>query len=52
MRCFLLSIGMIGTEYKASRKILLSKLEGNSSWKNGAPMQAADAAESEATDNE
>jgi hypothetical protein len=32
MRCFLLSIGFIGAEYKAARKILLSKLEGNSSW--------------------
>jgi len=32
MRCFLLSLGMIGGEYKAARKILLSKLEGNSSW--------------------
>ena len=35
MRCWLLSLGFIGEEYKASRKILLSKLEGNSSWKSG-----------------
>jgi len=35
MRCFLLSLGFIGDEYKAARKILLSKLEGDSSWKNG-----------------
>lgn len=35
MRCFLLSLGFIGDEYKAARKILLSKMEGNSSWKNG-----------------
>jgi len=35
MRCFLLSLGFIGDEYKAARKILLSRLEGNSSWKNG-----------------
>jgi hypothetical protein len=35
MRCFLLSIGMIGDEYKTSRKILLSRLEGNSSFKGG-----------------
>jgi len=34
MRCFLLSLGFIGEEYKAARKILLSRLEGNSSWKN------------------
>ena len=50
MRCFLLSIGMIGTEYKAARKILLSKLEGNSSWKNGAPKQDG-AKESDDSDN-
>lgn len=35
MRCFLLSLGFIGDEYKAARKILLSRLEGNSSWKSG-----------------
>lgn len=34
MRCWLLSLGFIGDEYKTSRKILLSKLDGNSSWKN------------------
>lgn len=39
MRCFLLSLGMIGAEYKSARKILLSKLDGNSSWKNGAPTK-------------
>ena len=32
MRCFLLSLGFIGCEYKAARKILLSRLEGNSSY--------------------
>ncbi len=41
MRCFLLSLGFIGDEYKAARKILLSKLEGNSSWKNGRKEEAA-----------
>ena len=40
MRCFLLSIGMIGDVYKAARKILLSKLDGNSAWKNGRPNHA------------
>ena len=35
MRCWLLSLGFIGDEYKAARKILLSKLDGNSSWKSG-----------------
>lgn len=41
MRCFLLSLGFIGGEYKAARKILLSRLEGNSSWKNGKSEEAA-----------
>ncbi|GHV15143.1 hypothetical protein FACS1894219_11890 [Clostridia bacterium] len=43
MRCCLLSLGFIGPEYKASRKILLNKLSGNSSWKSP---------KSEVTDNE
>ena len=33
-RCFLLRLGFIGAEYKTERKILLSKLTGNSSFKN------------------
>lgn len=33
-RCFLLRLGFIGTEYKAERKILLSRLTGNSAFKN------------------
>ena len=37
MRCFLLSLGMLGTEFKNARKIILSKLDGNSSWKFGKP---------------
>jgi hypothetical protein len=32
MRCFLLSLGFIGAEYKAERKILFSKLNGSSSY--------------------
>ena len=35
-RCFLLRLGFIGDEYKASRKILLRRLAGNSAWKGGA----------------
>ena len=35
MRCFLLSLGFIGDEYKAARKILLSRLEGHSSYAKG-----------------
>jgi hypothetical protein len=40
MRCFLLSIGMIGREYLNSRRYLLSRLEGDSSWKGGKPPKA------------
>ncbi len=35
MRCWLLSLGFIGDEYKAARKILLSKLEGDSAFRYG-----------------
>ena len=35
-RCFLLRLGFIGDEYKADRKILLSKLDGSSAFKSGA----------------
>lgn len=34
-RCFLLRLGFIGKEYKASRKILLRNLEGSSAFKSG-----------------
>jgi hypothetical protein len=33
MRCFLLSLGMIGDEYSAARKLLLKNLSGSSSFK-------------------
>ena len=35
MRCWLLSLGLIGDEYKTARKILLSKLEGDSAFRHG-----------------
>ncbi len=35
MRCWLLSLGFIGAEYKTARKILLKNLDGNSSYKSG-----------------
>ncbi len=35
MRCWLLSLGFIGDEYKQERKILLRNLSGNSSFKDG-----------------
>lgn len=34
-RCFLLRLGFIGDEFKADRKILLSKLNGSSAFKEG-----------------
>ena len=33
-RCFLLRLGMIGTEYKITRKILLQNLTGNSAFRH------------------
>ena len=50
MRCFLLALGMIGDEYKVARKILLSRLDGNSSYaklpaKEGTPGAEAQEAE-------
>lgn len=33
-RCFLLRLGFIGPEFKKERKLLLSKLSGNSAFKN------------------
>ena len=34
-RCFLLRLGFIGDEYKASRKVLLKNFSGSSAFKNG-----------------
>lgn len=34
-RCFLLRLGLIGSEYKMERKILLKNLTGSSAFKNG-----------------
>jgi len=42
MRCFLLSIGMIGDAYKTARKVLLSGLSGSSAWKDEPRKEAAD----------
>lgn len=39
MRLFLIRLGFIGDEYKTARKILLSNLSGNSSWKAGQPPE-------------
>lgn len=34
-RCFLIRIGMVGTEYKVARKVLLRNLTGSSAFRNG-----------------
>jgi hypothetical protein len=47
MRCFLLSLGFIGDEHKAARKILLSKLDGSASRKDKRKEEAARDAVSE-----
>jgi hypothetical protein len=48
MRCWLLSLGCIGKEYQNSRRTILAKLEGDSSWKNGKPEKAVEETASEA----
>ncbi len=40
-RCFLLKLNFIGDEYKADRKLLMSKLSGDSSFKRTKKMVAA-----------
>lgn len=40
-RCFLLRLGFIGAEFKDERKVLLSKLSGNSAFKSGAKEEVA-----------
>ena len=41
-RCFLLRLGMIGDDYKKSRKILLQNLTGSSAFKSGHRKEATD----------
>ena len=38
-RCFLIRIGMVGTDYKAARKVLLRNLEGSSAFRHGRPNE-------------
>jgi len=41
-RCFLLKLGFIGDEYRAARKVLLARLEGDSTRKkpiNAKPLR-------------
>ena len=40
-RCFLLRLGMIGDDYKMSRRILLQNLTGSSAFKSGHRKEAA-----------
>ena len=47
-RCFMLHIGMIGSEYATARTKLLAPLQGNSGWLNGPPPKAEPAPEAEA----
>lgn len=47
MRLFLVRLGFIGDEYKATRKILLRNLSGNSNWKAGHPPVNTDTSVSE-----
>jgi len=47
-RCFMLHIGMIGSEYATARTRLLRDLSGNSGWLNGPPPKAEPAPEAEA----
>ncbi len=47
MRCFLLRLGMIGTDYKPARKVLLRCLTGSSAFRHGKPEGGADNAVSE-----
>lgn len=60
MRVWLIGLGMVGKEYALARKLLLKNLDGNSSWRYGAPEKdalasqendsAPDAAEPEASE--
>ncbi|WP_088186056.1 hypothetical protein [Desulfosporosinus sp. FKA] len=43
MRCFLLKLGLIGEAYKVARKILLKRLDGDSSYRTIEAKQAAEA---------
>jgi len=38
-RCFLLRLGMIGSEYKSARKVLLRNLTGSSAFRHGKPKK-------------
>lgn len=43
-RIFLIRLGMVGTEFKGARKILMENLTGNSAWRDGRPQKGETAA--------
>jgi len=43
MRCYLLKLGFIGEKYKAARKILLARLDGDSAFRTPEAKQVAEA---------
>lgn len=45
MRCFLLRLGFIGTEYKRARAVLLRNLQGSSAFRDGGKPANAEAKE-------
>ncbi len=42
-RVFLIRLGMVGDEYKMTRKVLLEKLDGNSAFRSGKPEKKTEA---------
>ena len=36
LRCWMLRLGFIGDEFKTAREFFLSKLDGNSAWRQAA----------------
>lgn len=40
MRVWLMGLGLIGTEYKEARKLLMRNLSGDSGWRYGKPKAA------------
>ena len=41
-RVFLIRLGFVGPEYKASRRVLMRNLSGNSAFKNGTPPKTSE----------
>ena len=43
MRCWLISIGLSGPEFKLLRKLMTASLPGNGAWSKGADPRKAEA---------